>query len=289
MMMSTMLSLAAACAALAQSASLTVEREPGRAYEPFSGRGADARLRVELTDAPEGARLVAVPSAGAPLALISPNGARLPYRFAAEDLRAGGTEDRIDVPLTPNPQGEAAVTLRLVVDAGPVVPPGQYEALLDLTVLDAEGRVRSELLAVATRIAVPARAQAVLAGTSGAFDPQSTVAFVDFGTLQTGDQRRLFVTLRANTEAAITVTSRHGGVMRLEDAAPEDTRPGTSITYAVDLDGEAARLTAPLTIRRAPRPTLAGTAYPMTITLGDASGLFAGTYRDEITIAVTPQ
>ena len=282
--------LAALAAALAaQTPELSADREPGIIYRPFAGEAADARLRIRIEDAPDGATLIAEPSAGAPLVFTAPGAPPLPYRLSTDEGTAAGTDDRLVVPLAPDGDAAAEAVVRLVVDAGPVVPPGTYDAALDLRVAAPDGTVLTELLTVSTAIEVAARAQVVLAGTSGAFDPQSSVGFVDFGTLETGETRRLFVAVRANTQTLVTVTSENAGRMTLrgEERAAAPDAPGVS--YTVDLDGTVSDLAVPLEVVRAPPLTAAGAAYPFVITIGDVSTLFAGTYRDDIVIDVRPQ
>ena len=282
--------LAALCITLAApTPELRADREPGLTYRPFAGEAADARLRVRVEDAPAGATLIAEPSAGAPLVFSAPGAPPLPYRLSTDETRPSGTDDRLLVRLVTDGDGAAETVVRLLVDAGPVVPPGTYDAALDLRVVAEDGTVLSELLAVPAAIDVAARSQVVLAGTSGAFDPQSSVGFVDFGTLETGETRRLFVAVRANTQTVMTVTSENAGVMTLrgEERAAVPDAPGVS--YTVDLDGTVSDLAVPLEVVRAPPLTAAGAAYPFVITIGDVSNLFAGTYRDDIVIDVRPQ
>ena len=271
---------------------LRAEREPGVPYDPFDGQSADARMRVFAEGVPPGAILTAEPAAGAPLVFTAP-GAVLPYRLATGDgPNAGantGPDDRVSVPLTAAADESAEAEIRLLVDPGPVVPPGSYEAGLDFRLLAEDGTILTELLDVTAAINVPARAQAIIAGTSGAFDPQASVAFVDFGTLETGETRQLFVSVRANTSAVVTITSENGGVMTLRGDAAASAPDAPGAAYSVDLDGTVSDLATPLSVVRAPPVTAQGAAYPMTITIGAVEQLFAGTYRDDLTIEVRPQ
>lgn len=291
----TMMLAASTAAATLQTAEPVIEvsQEASTPYDPFAPGRSDTELSLTIRDAPPGAILTAEPSAGAPLVMASPDGAELPYLLRDEAGRAARQGARLEV-ILPDPGideamvREARLDLRLVAEPGIVAPPGRYEATLDLSVLDANGALLTEFLAVPAAIEVIARTQVVLAGTSGAFDPAASVGFVDFGTLETGERRRLFVTVRANAPSQITVTSENGGRMTLRDAGGAAVPGGGAISYDVTLDGAASGLGAPLVLRREPPLNASGVPYPFDIVIGTVSGAFAGTYRDDLLVEVRP-
>lgn len=269
---------------------LDVRYELPEPYDPFAGLGADGRLTVTVEGAPPGTVLRVEPTGGAALVLTGAFGT-INYVLRDEEDRAAEEGSRLEIPV-PVPDGAEppSIIVKTLILPGQVAPPGAYETELDLRLVSAADDLLAEALAVPVSIDIASRSQVILAGTSGAFDPQSSVAFVDFGTLESGEARNLFVTVRANASTRITVESANGGLLAYdpgEGAAPAPSVPG--VLYDVDLDGIASDLSEPLVISRTPSLTAAGTAYPFVITIGDVSGLFAGTYRDDILIEVRPE
>ncbi|MBB4658928.1 hypothetical protein [Parvularcula dongshanensis] len=264
--------------AVQDAAVLDVRREDEPAYEPYASDGVIVRLAVAAQDAPEGASLRVEPAAGAALVFQGPGGA-LPY--VLRDAVTANEGAVLALPMRSEGTGSVA-EFGAVVSPGYVSPPGTYEALLDLTLLSPSGEVLSQLVAVPLGLLVPARAQVVLAGTSGAFDPALSVAFIDLGTLTDGVFRDVFVTVRANTASEITVSSQNGGVL------VHDERADQIVPYRIELDGVSAVLTQPLRVTRSPALDWAGTAYPLRVQVDEVGPVFSGTYRDEIVIDVVP-
>lgn len=196
---------------------------------------------------------------------------------------AEGTVLRVMLPPTSEEAKADRTLIRLLVDAGQVAPPGSYEALLDIRLTNGAD-IAAELLAVPVPLLVEARAQVIIAGASGSFDPARSMSFIDFGELETGERRDLFAIIRANSQTRVTVSSINGGIM-LQPQAP--LLPG--VPYSIEFDSIASTLDAPLVVTRSPAPTRSGTPYPFSVIVGDAEGKFAGEYLDEVNIEVAPQ
>lgn len=260
--------------------------EPALVYEPFGAAPPLTELVVTIEGPPQSVLRVTPATVG--VLAFEGQGTAIPYALSSPDAppSAGGAVLEILVPDGDDEAaaGRAEVAVQLLPVPNLTPPPGDYEALIDLALLGPGGDVLTQLIEVPVLLTVPARADVVFAGTTGAFDPSRSVAFIDFGELETGERRDLFVTVRANADTLITLASENGGVLKHEEK-PELP----SIGYTVTLDGEASSLAAPLLLTRPTPSGPGGTAYPLAIIIGRVEGAFAGPYRDLITVDVTPQ
>lgn len=181
--------------------------------------------------------------------------------------------------------GERVVNFIAELPIGAVVAPGTYQQRLGLTVTS-QGQPIVTDRAISLSTIVPARAQMSLSGASSPGRASIGMAppSIDFQTLETGEQARVFINAWANTTVAITLTSDHGGVLQHKDGPQLP-----SVPYSVTIDGEARSLAAPAQISRTPPMSLTGASYPLVLTVGDLRGRFAGHYNDVITVSVDPQ
>lgn len=93
----------------------------------------------------------------------------------------------------------------------------------------------------------------------------------------------MFIQVRGNAPANIKVSSENDGRMKHEE------REDTYVDYSVVVDGESSTLESPLELQRIVASDLEGSAYPMTVTIGNVDSSYAGAYQDLITIDVSPQ
>lgn len=131
-------------------------------------------------------------------------------------------------------------------------------------------------------VQVEVSVQSNLAGGSVNRNPNSRVARVDFGELETGESKQISLQIRGNSSADITIVSENEGRLKMTNDE------GVFVNYSVDVDGETSELESPLEIIRAIEKTIRGSAYPIKIQVGDVDGAFAGSYRDIITVEVRP-
>ncbi len=161
-----------------------------------------------------------------------------------------------------------------------VLAPGTYVAPLTVTARP-DGASGDLMTKGALTLTTLPRAQVNIAGASGAFG-QSRLPLLDFGTLTTGETRRAFVQVRANSPVTVQISSKNHGVMANDDAPTADPIP-----YDLRLDGQSVDLSG--VARRAVDPplTVDGVSLPMDITIGNVDGKMAGRYSDVITIDVS--
>jgi len=176
-------------------------------------------------------------------------------------------------------------TLDVVVIRDAIAEAGEHSATLAMELRES-GAIASDRGAnpVTLKLVSPPRAQMNIAGASGAFGLGAGVSRVDFGEMTTGEQRRLFLQVRANTISRLTIDSANRGLLKLgQDEKVED-----SIGYAASLNGVDIDLSRHFeTTLDLPR-TLAGSSLPFDLRVGDVGAHVAGTYSDLITIEFSP-
>ena len=250
-------------------------------FDPFSGLAAVATLSVSLAVSPDaGTVAVAVqPSNGAPWALRG-QGPALVFQIRSPDGRtvASGTASAV---VRADEGSETTVRFDVLIPGPQFAQAGLHEAELEVTLVDAAGAAVSPARFARLTIDVPVRAEANIAGASGVWGSMASVAFLDFGQLETGESLSAALQVRANTDVTITATSLNGGRL-LNQTSP--SAPG--VAYTLSLDGVAGVLTGPLILQRRPPASLDGGNYPIRVTLGDVAGAYAGVYRDTLQIDV---
>lgn len=213
------------------------------------------------------------------IAVGGPTPALFAIRPAQTGAQVDSTGETITVTLShDNPHAEADWDLVLRQDA--VLAPNTYTIPLTVAAR-ADGSAADLLVKGAFTLRTLPRAQINIAGASGAFG-QSPLALIDFGTLETGEQRRAFVQIRANSPVTVQVSSKNHGVMTNE------TLPGADpINYSLSLGGKTLNLSGMAQVPVDPPRTVDGVSLPMDITIGNVDGKMAGRYSDVIIIDVS--
>jgi hypothetical protein len=248
---------------------------PSMTHDPFAAQSEVGIVSLSFTTiGPCVGQAALVDPSGAPLVQVQAGDLRLDFTASQSSLVSS------TVPFTA-PAGPSAVhlTWRIMPERSVITPPGAARAMLTAQInSDALSAPISKTTIL--EVVTPPRAQVNIAGASGRFGAQS-ISVVDFGVLQSGLSRRVFVQVRANTAATLVLSSRNGGVLRnetLPEAAPID--------YRASLDGQLlpANLTAQFAV--APPRTMDGVSLPFDMTIGTVEGAMAGRYSDVITIDV---
>lgn len=259
-------------------------------YDPFDGTSESVTFTVEAVNGGSDACTVslAVESAGSSSTRY--------FRWGAEKLRyqvetPGGDdyENNIDAPrgshTIPGGLGKKVViTLKVKVPSGLIAKASpSYENLLKLRLYRKNGpQLGSDKMVNATAD-VERRAQVNIAGASSSWGAWG-VDELDFNTLTQGETRSAKVQVRATTGVKITVDSENDGVLK------HKTLAGASVPYALKLNGTVLTLSSGAAdLNVSPPVSLDGTSYPMVVTIGDVSGRPAGSYKDLLTVTVSPQ
>lgn len=257
-------------------------------YDPFDGVSASVIFTVEAINNLETpcTLALAVASSGASSNRYFRSGAnKLRYKVETP----GGDDYANDIN---QPRGSHAlaggagktkiITVKVKVPSGLIAPAGPYSDLLTLRLYRAGGGALGLPREITANAVVEGRAQVNIAGASGSWGAWS-VDELDFHTLNTGEMRSARVQVRATTGVTIKVVSQNKGKLKHKTLA-------AVVPYALKLNNVAMVLDpGPAQTDVSPPVSLDGTSYPMVVTIGDVSGRPSGSYKDLLTITVTPE
>lgn len=255
-------------------------------YDPFTGLPGLEDVSFEFTySGPETnlpSRLIITPEFGTAFNLI---GTGLPIALDIESNGGAMIAGRYEMPIALSADQTRHVDLTFKVPAGQYADAGASGLSLSLTLVDvATGAVLADhVMNVAGD--VPSRAQTNFAGTTSGYEGGIGTAFVDFGELIAGDTRQVNFQIRGNADVNVMISSENQGKMVNQQNALI-----SPVGYSILADGTPSDLSVPLHLMRVPEKTLAGSSYPLAITLDPMPVTpFSGVYKDIITIDVTPQ
>ena len=220
--------------------------------------------------------------------LISDSGA-LPLEFLRANqsdtiLTRLTNEYQQEVLFDPTNESQVELDLLFRIPASVYAEAGQFTLRLDVEIFDADSLESvSDVFQLSLDANVEKRLQTNIAGTRGSYEDGVTFSVIDFEKLTTNESRRVFIQVRGNAPANIKVSSENDGRMKHEE------REDTYVDYSVVVDGESSTLESPLELQRIVASDLEGSAYPMTVTIGNVDSSYAGAYQDLITIDVSPQ
>lgn len=256
-------------------------------YDPFIGLSGLEEMTIDVLysgEEPLDARLLISPDTASEFQLGEIGD---PVFFEINSVFGNSDVNQFDAPIRLQPSSATQpFMLTFKVPSGQYADAGEMNMDLKIALVD---NVTSELISNEKILnlvgRIPLRAQTNFAGTSSGFENGSTYALVDFGEIRGIDSRKINFQIRGNSNVDIEMSSENSGKM-LNLAAP-DMSP---IHYTVNADGHESDLSVPLEFTRRPNRSLAGSSYPLTIKLEEMNtGVFAGEYKDIISIDVSPR
>lgn len=272
---------------LAQDASLLAPSGAVVDYDPFSGLAGLQDITIELDytgQVTQDARIVISPDQADSFRLEG-SGDPLYFEIDSPLGKSGPNDFNVPISLNPSDTPQQSI-LTFKIPSGQYADAGDMEVDIKLGIVDSatnELISNEKIITIIGR--VPLRAQTNFAGTSAGFENGTTFALVDFGEITPGDTRNLNFQVRGNSDVDISMRSENGGKL-INQSSPASS----PIDYNVTADGLNSDLSDPLVFMRRPAKSLAGSSYPLSITLENLEqGVFAGSYRDIITIDVTPR
>jgi hypothetical protein len=266
----------------------TISAIPTVVYDPFDGVSASVIFTVEaVNQSSEPCNLsLAIESAGSSstryFRKVSDK-----LRYVVEDTDGDDYENDIDEPrgwhsLQGGVGKTKIITVKVKVPSGLISPAGNYSNTLSLRLYRAGGSALGTVRTATANALVEERAQVNIAGASGSWGAWS-VDELDFNNLNTGETRSARVQVRATTGVTIHVVSQNKGKLKHNTLA-------ALVPYAMKLNNVTMMLDpGPAETDVAPPVSLDGSSYPMVVTIGDVSGRPSGTYKDLLTITVTPE
>ncbi len=254
-------------------------------YDPFAVNTAHGVLDVELENVGDvecDVRLTFTTLGGQPIGLVTIGGIELTLkpRDASGSLRAESGPGSFVFKLAAHSRGRAEFDAIILKDA--VTEAGEQSVVLALNVRSLEGVSLVGQRPFNLKLSTARRAQMNIAGAAGAFGSGGTVAEIDFGVLETGKSRRIFLQVRANSKTELTVSSLNHGF--LKHVGQGDT---ALISYSVLLDGRALDLSAVAVATLDLPLTIEGRSSSLDFVLGEVSGP-PGRYEDILTVDVAP-
>ena len=161
---------------------------------------------------------------------------------------------------------------------------GRHEA--DLTVgIRGDGNASVPVSSLPLRVTLFAqpRAQMNIVGTAGTFGKGPSVAQVDFGEITSHSNRRVFLQVRANTTARLSIDSANNGRLLREGGTNDEL----GVAYSAQLSEAPVDLTKYWELIFEPPRSLAGTSLPLDLTIGTVAAERAGIYTDVLTIELS--
>jgi hypothetical protein len=210
-------------------------------------------------------------------------GTTLPFSIKGIGGSPAFTND-VGAPSVVEVSASGQVELQALLNGPIFAPAGNYAAPLQLQ-LFSNGTSLGSPYTYTLPLSVKAKAQVNIAGSSGSFGGVGTVDKVDFGTLDTGESRTVYVQLLSNADVDVRFSSLNG--LKLKHIDPAQQR--TPIAYTAVFNGSSLPLTSPGATYKVSQPadtSFAGSSLPLTLTVGTVQDNIAGTYQDIITIDV---
>lgn len=254
------------------------------AYDGFSPREAVAikDIRIENTGNDDCAYWLAFYRTPAAPAML---GRQLVYEVRS----LGGNELLSDRPPTAIPERFIAtgsiragfserIEYQWKVLRGQVTHAGSYADAVDLRLFEAG----TNKLLDSRPLNLNAHVDAIVSiNLAGADVSSAHTHTMDFGILQKGESKSIQVQIHSNQQFRLDVASTHGGRMQLPPPLES-----WSIDYTATLNGQLLRF--PDSLGPFAATPVSGLSLPFRVTIGEVAQKRAGTYRDEITIAIVP-
>lgn len=253
-------------------------------YDPFELQVPQATFRLVLENQAEARDLEIIISgtASPDLPLQGPGEALaldIDERTNVEPVAGTGGQHFI---LRAAPQTTTIAQFDVGIAGEPVPAPGLYSDDIVIQLKDRlTGEACVERLRLGAQVLVPSRAQVNFAGTSGPMGSLPGLNHVDFGALETGAQREVFVQIRANGAATIRLSSENDGVL-LHRTLPEFAAP-----YSLEFLGGAVDLSGPNEFPAPAAKSIAGVSLPLKIIIGEVGGLPSGIYEDLLHVEIS--
>lgn len=247
-------------------------------YLPFSSMDTMLPVEIALRDTRDCQLALSFRSIGANKMTSGAESLRYQLRDdAGSEIPADGITRRS---LRASGNGVAAgMRARIAVPAGQASQPGVYRDRILVQLLDGERVVDAREFEPAVNVL--AQASIAAAGSARSGFSAALGARMDFGNLETGKEREVFLFVQSNCTYALRLRSANDGVLR---HAENGGRAGT-IPYRAALDGRWFDLSQPVVIQGR-TSGLIQPPYNLRARIGDVSNKIAGQYRDVITVDV---
>lgn len=257
----------------------SVHKVPGRiAADLAEGKRVEQSITVRVADAEGCAGLLL----GAELAGNPTHGIVAQVRSAPNGTEIG-SDPMGRLPLLPlvNPTQSSNVTVALT-KSGQVLTADTHELQVRWRLFPAEGLLPQPLDELDTRldVNVPPVLNVTLTSNDATVALAGAVALLDFGELNRGDRRNLWVQIEGNTDAQLSVLPQWRE-LRLRD------RPDYAIPYTLMVNGQVQHGDTPIWLPMDPNSGQA--KAQLEVVIGDVERRAAGIYQDVLLLTVAPE
>lgn len=179
--------------------------------------------------------------------------------------------------------GTKLLSVDFLLDNDVVAPPGSYTERIFVRIENrTTGVICQDRPRFDVRMEVPPRAQVNIAGVDGDFNRSLKISTIDFGSLETGESRRVFVQVRSNSDVDLSISSENGGAMVLDNSDIEARVP-----YATLLGDQTISFESAYRAQLSAAADYRGRSVPLEFQILDIPGVPSGAYSDLITIEVS--
>lgn len=255
-------------------------------YDPFAPTHAGARLSFDIENRGERAcegELALLDGARNSVDAQQIDGTEVELRFvaASDDAALWSTASPGLWRFTAAGGRRTRVTIDGVVSRDAVAAAGEHAADLSLELRDPGTTVtHTAPVPVQVVLFVLPLAQMNIVGAVGTFGEGASVTAVDFGIITGPTTRRVFLQIRANGSARLTIDSINRGRLLREGGAPNET----GIPYAAQVGNDPVDLARHWErLVDTPR-TVAGTSLPLDLIINGTPAAIAGKYSDTLTV-----
>lgn len=247
-------------------------------YEPFSSVGGLGKTMFELRNTGEEEEFILELRS---LDNTDMNNFTLAFEARTSDAQLRTIEeDRFQLAIAPGESKQ--INFNALVSHDAVPSAGTTEITYELAATSAAtGLSCWDEVYLSVQINAPSRAQLNIAGTDTAFVDGPDMYHLDFGRLEQGLSRRVFLQLRANEDVLMTLESENKGRMQHKEL------PKHGVSYQFALSGQVLDLSSKTSLNLPAAPTFRGVSLPVDITIGDVAGVPSGDYADTIVIDVS--
>ncbi|MFP3943457.1 MAG: hypothetical protein ACLFWF_06175 [Alphaproteobacteria bacterium] len=176
-------------------------------------------------------------------------------------------------------QGRTAQAIEIfaIMPEGQWLPPGVYIDRLIIQLYDGDRLLNEN----ETRLAALVVSQATIqvAGSASAGFGYDGGASLDFGRLESGEEKSVYLFVQSNAKFLLNLSSEHQGRMTRVDKGFD----GAFLDYDAWIDSRALDLRSPVSFRPG---GLRRRPLELRVRIGDVAGKPAGDYRDTITVDV---
>ena len=196
---------------------------------------------------------------------------------------SGKTLATINRSVSPNQTLYLTISFRIPINQ--VSIPGQYSEAIHIDVFDTSlGSKKNKYIISSTdhdlTANIESRVEARVSSSSGNYGNGSSLSVMDFGILESNMKEDMYLQLRGNTDASVTVSSlNNGSLQNTRDVAE-------TIDYTLRFGNNYYNLSAPFQESVSINPQMSGKSVRMRYIIGSVDGKLGGLYKDTLNITV---